>query len=435
MEQFILMDYSINWVTFWFIVIFTCLGGGLVVWTEKKISKRIFYSLFFLFFLIYEGLGISVNEYNTGLYTNYYIVFFVVLCISMISFRNLSIKTSIKSRTIENFISRYSNIIIFIFILTQCIVIIYPENKLTNLITPPLPDKSLVFSRIRDNEGNPLLSFISMFLMPFFYMALYKYRENKFILFLFIFAPIYVTYCESAYIARNTIALAILFYFSLIYYYNPNSRKRYLVYFAIIIFALIPLSATYIYMREGDYSRSISFLDAIDLLFRIECSYPYWFPTIYENTTEKVYFFEYTAYILFQPIPGFLKNIFIPEFDMNSIISTLLTGLTKVDESFFVPLSGLVAESVFIYGRKLFFIHAFMLGLVLNLFLNFLASHKQFMILLIYVIIYVAIIGPRAGVTTTMFYPFIIKSFVFVIIILKISEVHIKYSPFSRQLK
>ncbi|MNR22362.1 hypothetical protein D3C85_1393100 [compost metagenome] len=171
----------------------------------------------------------------------------------------------------------------------------------------------------------------------------------------------------------------------------------------------------------------IPFSAAIDGLFRIECTFPTWFHTIYNYSLKnETYIWDYFLWFITQPIPGFLKS-WLTDFNQNVSIAELLLGINKEDSiTFFVPLTGLIGESVFVFGRYFFFLHAILLGAVLNVFINFLESRNSFKVLLIYSIIYIGLAIGRTGSTGGMVYPYMLKTLVYVPFLLYVLNLKFK---------
>ena len=227
--------------------------------------------------------------------------------------------------------------------------------------------------------------------------------------------PIYVNYCASGYVGRSIIVLIFLYYTLVMYTYYPQKRKLILTFFLLFLVILIPTFTLLFFIRNGNSFEGYQITDFIDPIIRIECTYNYWFDDIYKYAfAGHSYILDYITYIIFQPIPGIFKQWLIGNFQVNYSIATILTGVTPNEETFFVPLTGLVAESVFIFGIYFFFIHAFILAYIVNLFLNFTLSKRSFNTLYIYAVIFTALITCRAGTTAGNIYPYIIKTLVYV---------------------
>ena len=129
----------------------------------------------------------------------------------------------------------------------------------------------------------------------------------------------------------------------------------------------------------------------------------------------------------------FTKKFFyfshLVDFNLNISIAKLLLDVDSSGTVSFVPLTGLVCESVFVFGKYLFFIHAIILAYILNIFANFLTSRDSFKTLLIYAIVFTCLGVSRAGTSGSVSYPFILKTLFYVPLILFIFNLtkYVKY--------
>ena len=236
-------------------------------------------------------------------------------------------------------------------------------------------------------------------------------------LFFLIVTPVYLIFCRDSYISRTLIVLSTLFYILILYYYHTNWRRKIIIFSAVLLFFSVFFLAAFISIRNGEAVGNISYIDSIKSLFIVECTFPKLFEDIYVNSLKGVtYGFDYIIWIITQPIPGFLKSSFV-DFQLNQSISRVLLGVDQNDSVSFVLLTGLVSESVFVYGRFFFALHAFILGYTLNLFVNLLSSRRNFYVLLIYSLVFTGLAIGRSGTSATGVYPFMIKTIVYVPVI------------------
>lgn len=221
--------------------------------------------------------------------------------------------------------------------------------------------------------------------------------------------------------------LTFILFVSLLYYYNEAYRRMIAICSFVFMFFSITFLTAYQSIRMGIEVTDISLSNALDGLFRIECTFPTWFHTIYDYSLKnETHIGQYFVWFITQPIPGFLKS-WLTDFNQNVLIAELLLGMHKEDSVyFFVPLTGIIGESVFVFGRYFFFIHAILLSAVLNIFINFLGSRSSFKVLMIYSIIYIGLAIGRTGSTGGMVYPYMVKTLVYVPFLLYILNIKIK---------
>lgn len=284
-------------------------------------------------------------------------------------------------------------------------------------------DRSLIDDMLRGIETitplQAMIRLISNIVAPFFYFCLFKYRNKYVKLFIILFLPLYFSYCSTAYVSRTQILMTFIFYIAIIAYYNKRHRKVIIIGCCSLIIALVPIMAAFVELRQGRGEINLNdFADSLDALFRIEGTFPLWFEKIYKNAFSETYSIDYILYILFQPIPGFIKQPFIGNFQINYSIGELLLDMDISDEDFFVPLSGIIGESVFVFGRYFFFLHAIICAYIINISSNFFKNFQPFSIIFLYIICYSGLVFGRAGTTGGSFYPFLIKSLFYINLVL-----------------
>jgi hypothetical protein len=302
-------------------------------------------------------------------------------------------------------------------------------------VSPPNVDASSMMESIQGKQVSGWVNFVNVIiniLIPFYYMSLIRFKKKPIFLLFFLVLPIYINYCYSSYVARTTMVLTFILFVSLLYYYNKSNRKIIIVSSLILLFFSVSFLATFQSLRMGVEVTDIPLSTAIDGLFRIECTFPTWFHTIYNYSLKnETYISQYLVWFLTQPIPGFLKS-WLTDFNQNVSIAELLLG-TRKEESFdfFVPLTGIIGESVYVFGRYFYLFHAILLSAVLNVFINFLESRNSFKVLMIYSIIYIGLAIGRTGSTGGMVYPFMVKTIVYVPFLLFL--LNVKFNKVTKQ--
>jgi hypothetical protein len=417
MDELLMMDYEISYSTLLFVFLFTFGIFYPIFRIAKTVFKKVFIFLFVLSYFIYSGIGISILN-DDGQYLFFFIFYTIVLAFSFFLFRNSNIKIKLDDVKIESIISKYGLFFIFIYNFFLVSLLFFPEFKLFNLISPPTVDASSMMEGIQGKKESGWFSIVNVFvniLVPFYYMSLVRFKKRPFVLLFFLILPVYINYCYSSYVARTTMVLTFILFVSLIYYYNEVYRRMIVVSSLVFLFFSVSFLTTYQSLRMGVEVTDIPFSAAMDGLFRIECTFPTWFHTIYDYSSKNsTYIGQYLVWFVTQPIPGFLKS-WLTDFNQNVSIAELLLGMGKEDSlEFFVPLTGIIGESVFVFGRYLFFLHAILLGAVLNIFINFLESRNSFKVLMIYSIIYIGLAIGRTGSTGGMVYPYMLKTLVYV---------------------
>lgn len=416
------MNYSISIWMLIFITFFSIFCASIAVKAASGQLKKTFLIFIYTSFYVYSGIGISIL--NDGeLYLCYYIIYTLVFTFALKTTEKKQLRPKFTEDILFYFIKRHGRSVVYIYFFLSFIGLIYPENKLFALISPPAMDRSLVDDMLRGLEPitpfQSMIKLISNIVAPFFYFCLFKYRDKHIKLFIILFLPLYFSYCNTAYVSRTQILMNLIFYIAIIAYYNKKHRKAIIIGCCSFIIGLIPIMAAFVELRQGRGEINLSgFTDSVDALFRIEGTFPLWFEKIYNNAYSKTYSIDYLLYIIFQPIPGFLKQPFIGNFQINYSIGELLLDMDISDEDFFVPLSGIIGESVFVFGRYFFFLHAIICAYIINISSNFFKNFQPLSIIFLYVICYSGLVFGRAGTTGGSFYPFLIKSLFYINLIL-----------------
>lgn len=414
-------DLNISYLTMLIVFLITIGLFWPVIKRTENIIKKVFIIFLMISYFIYSGIGISVLE-DKLTYTFYYIIYTIVLVFSLYIFRSKGFNMSITDTEIGDLIDKYKLKIIFLYTTLYLILLIFPENKLYLLLSPPSLDISNVMEMVvgeKKSDGfTSIITLLTNILMPFFYIALIRYKDKPLLLLFYILVPTYIIFCKDAYISRTVIVLNSLFYVSTLYYFNEHLRKKIIIIGSVVSFFSIFFLAAFTSIRSGDTVSNMSFGDALKSLFIIEGTFPSLFEDIYLNTIHGVtYGFEYITWLITQPLPGFLKSGFV-DFNLNQQISKILLGVDNNDTVSFVLLTGLVSESVFIFGRSLFFIHAIIFGFIVNIFLNLVTSRENFKILALYSLLFTGLAIGRSGTSATGVYPFMIKTIVYLPLIL-----------------
>lgn len=424
MGEFLTMTYHINWWLLAAITVFSFICGYIAVKSVKGTIKKACIALLTFSLFFYSGIGISIlNDYH--LYTMYYVVYFVFFVGSIKHFSFIKLRfATVSEGKLFSFIDKYGLTIIFFYVFISIFDLVYPENRLTNLIHPPVMDRSLVDERatgvVSRTSIQILLLFVKNVLMPFYFFSLYKYKNDVVKLFLCIFLPLYFNFCENSYISRSEILTYLCIYAAIVYYFNKEKRRIVRLCVAYLVIVGLPFFAVFTQIRNGEgYSgmEQLSMGDAVDALFRIECTFPMWFKDIWVNVNNGTHIIEYITYIVCLPLPGFIKQPFIGDFQVNYAIAEILLGLQTKESGFFIPLSGNVCESVFIFGKYLFWIHAIICGYLINCALNFFGSKEPLKVIMVAFAFLSCMSFGRAGTTGGSFYPFLIKSIIYIPIV------------------
>lgn len=399
-------------------------------WIRKvaNITQRVWYSLLVIFLLIYSGIGISLERANLD-YLFYYYIYIITLSLTLLvfhkKFQKKRFNLNINNSQILYIIDKYGGLIIYLYILLNITDLIFPVFRLQLLVSPPSPSLINHFNKyIEDVSINPIshsFYILRQFLLPFFYLSLYKYRNNyKKVLFILLFI-VYINYCASGYVGRGEILVAFIVVLLPILSNASSKQRKILLFFGIIIIPFISyLLVQFSYIRLGSSRVEMTVLDSLELLFQQEISYPLLYDN-YIGLTSNYGIGDYLLWITFLPLPGFLKFGFT-NFDYIIEFSSKLSGLYAYENGFSIILPGIVGESIYIFGKLLFPFHAIILGLIMSFLMHFLSSNKMYQYLTFFFVIKFSYALCRAG--TVSVYPMFFKYFLlFMLIIYMINNI------------
>ena len=209
---------------------------------------------------------------------------------------------------------------------------------------------------------------------------------------LFIFIIYYIGYCGNAYIGRGAILAVLLFIAVYLYHYFPKIRRGVVVTTVSLIPLIVIFFVSYISLRLGLSVDNLSFSDSLNSLVESESYYYSYFDDISGRAT---YLFNYIVWFITLPLPGFLK-VFDINMNFNALFTAHVTGASLSDvESIALP--GLVNESIFIFGKYFFFLHAILLAWVISMFYNSLHKSESNFFVILNSMITLCLFLPRGG--------------------------------------
>lgn len=406
-----------------FLIIFGTTLIFLWLFTYRDKKARIFFLFFTVMYLIYSGIG-GALEGVAPIYTTYYFVF--TCCISFGIYVGLKQKYSQKdfnnswSNFLDYFLDRYANKIILFYYFLLLSQLIYPENKLLNLITPPSPDVLSMLKERYQGDGTDLfttiISQIETIFYPFFLLSLYKYRKDTIKLAIIVLGTYYIDYCISAYLGRGSMIQALLIVFAFTYFYRPKLGKIILISSIVLLPTLLIFLVQYSITRIGGTAESISGMEAIGEILTQESGYPLHFEGILG--LQAKYRLNYLIWLFTLPLPGVFRGSI--DANLTALLSEDLLGMSRDSNGFYILLPGVVGESVFLLGQNLFWFNGILYGWLMGKTYRILSRYQQLFGLLIAVALCFGYTTNRAGVFSG--FPFILKVllyFYFILLFLK----------------
>jgi len=380
-------------------------------WVFKEVDRilKIFILILVAFFYIYCGLGVAYLQHPDNGYILSYIIYAATLSFFLKRFEKKRVRIPM-SQSISDYSLKWSTWIIVLYMLLSLIPLI-TAGKMSNLISPPPPAIGDVIADtdFEENRMSNILQTITSFVYVFFLFAVFKYVKKPWLIFILFFLPLYMAYCKNGYLARSGTAFKLMIPLSIIYYFNPKTRKAILISTLSAIPFIIILFAAYVDIRHGENSENLGFVDSLNYLIESETGYPRWYTLL---KTEAQYAYNYIIWLLTLPLPGFLKP-FEMNFNFNALFTADVLGISLANINS-ISLPGLVNEGVFIFGKYFFFIHAIIFAYVFMLLYNTLRTGKCNYVALFALMLQLSLLTCRAGSTGT--FPMVIKT-LFVILL------------------
>ena len=331
---------------------------------KRNKSASNYISIFFAFFIFYNGWAITTKDI-TNEYIFIYIIFTFSLLFSFLFFYKVFYKIEYSSNLyFGDFVeykitARLSYTIIFVYLFCVFFPLIYPSFNLANLLSPPKIDLRETFSRRLDGLDSgffiSLVSFVKLLIFPLFLIALQK-RYNKIsIVFVFMMLIFYVEFVITGYKSRGQLLSALFPILALYWYQNPS--KRFLITLCITVAApfTFVLFAFYANFRlQGELSLSdFNIMDSIVDILNSETSFVLTTGIPLIESRQNVDLINYFKWIVTLPFPKFLIGA-VSGARLNSEISEIVLGVKEGSSGYYIVLPGIVAESVYVYGMYFF---------------------------------------------------------------------------------
>lgn len=381
---------------------------------EKDEIKKYFY--IFCVFFYYLICGATSYLFSDNNYIVYYVVYTLAFSSALYFTRNTRIKLRVfSSAEFESFINKKAGIFIKFYFLFQFLQLIYPTNKLGNLISLGHPD---VNAALETSLEHSMFDTLGQILGLMFYIFLSKYVNNPAKLIKILLFSTYLSYASSSYLSRGAILRLLVVVFFLFYINYPKIRKILLLSAIGSVSFLLIFFVSYMYARSGGAFEAVSLSTAVEKIVEIELSFSYNFETVLSvSKIPRIGIWQFFLWFVTLPLPGFMKPGVLSE-SMNVLYTYDVLGLDIDDVSFFVTLPGLAIEGVYLFGLYLYPLHAILFAVMINCLINTLRQSSVFSFLCIYYIINIPFQAIRGG--TQSFYATCLKIIPFVLILLYI---------------
>lgn len=404
------------------IVLVVLAGTGLIGLIATRLVREYWPRMALIGFLIgtliYSGLGAAAPDVP-----GYYIVYYFVVTISFVfGYCTIYLLSVGFSRKVGNTLlgalsktesARKWNIVIIAYILLQFFPLVYPEIKLTELLTPKAPNLIVAWQeQFREQEVNYILKlaeYVRILIFPFFLIALYRYRKRIVVLVFLLFLPIYAQHVIFGYVGRSPIGMALLLVFVSQWAMYPKSRTKIAIVGMIVLLLGLAGSYYYVIIRMGGRPENLNVIRASIRIITYEISFPTKVGVPLIESGQQADLLAFVRWIVTLPVPKIFTGE-IPGARSNYDISEIILRVGTGERGWYVILPGLVAESVYIYGTRFFWIHGIFLGLLASISIRLVEKTPQLLFLQAYLLILFSYILNRAGIAALL--PYIINYFI-----------------------
>ncbi|WP_297971228.1 hypothetical protein [uncultured Bacteroides sp.] len=371
------------------------------------IEKKILYLFIACFYFLF--CGFTSFLFDCGNYITYYSIYTFFLGFTLCYSRDISFKVDfIRKEDFICFVEKYAKYYLVFYFVYQFLGLIYPENRLINLFVLRAPQARDALESSLEHTVGDSIGYLNTI---FFYIALSAYIKKPWKIIFLMFFNMYLGYANSSYISRGGILRLFVVIFLFLYINLPHKRKLIIVLATILSFFSVIFFIGYMYLRMGGEFVIVDFSFAFQKIAEIELSFAANFDEVLKFSNDE--FLRYLWWFISMPLPGFLK-FGTADIAINQGYTENIMGMSSFDDNFYIMLPGLAIEGVYMF-RGMYFFHAILYGMVVNLFYNTLFKSPVFYVYCIFNIINIPFVSIRGG--TQMFYSTTNKLIIIVLII------------------
>jgi hypothetical protein len=315
------------------------------------------------------GLGAAYEGSPTE-YIRFYAIFLITLALAFtITLRWTSgVANRLADMPAQRFTALTQHPMVVRWILTAYFLLLlapllYPTLQIHKLWTPPRPDiTSFTGLESRADLLEELIRYGRLLTFPFYLTSLYYFRRRYLWLAILVLLPSYLKLCTFGYIGRGGIVIGALMFVLIVWLDRREKRKLIAVsavaglpFFLYALFILGHLRA------DVDYRYQASTMgEAIRQLIFSQTSFPTLSGIVFDSgqTTDLP---DYLRWLATTPIPKVFTGS-LSDTRINYELAYLIRGMLPGDVGYTVDLTGVVTESVYIYGRNWFWLHAVFVG-------------------------------------------------------------------------
>lgn len=381
-----------------------------VGYVAYKLIRNKFFKITLIFMLfavfMYSGYGIAYTNVQNS-YLTKYVIYIIALAIPFILLGQKEMNGQTCFSNVDRFLishPRFLGNVTFLYFTMMFIPLVYPEFRLFDIfkygggVTESLYDDRNMY---KANFLITVVDMVKMFLTPFFYAYLVVKKQKcpkSYYSTIIMFINILMAFLRYRYFGRYQILVygveLYVLTFGLSGFKLSIAKKHILIILGTLV-ASIPVLYAFTITRIGGTASNLSFMESLGLLIASEASYPTW----YDHILNSGLIHGQTAglfllWLLCLPIPSFIwpskPRISADEFTYS------ITGKRYTDAGYSSLLPSAMGEGFMFFGDDFFWLHAFVVGLITALFLNFLLKNKT-MIYYVAVIIITSLIFGRGA--------------------------------------
>ncbi|MCM8781921.1 MAG: hypothetical protein NC828_02585, partial [Candidatus Omnitrophica bacterium] len=308
---------NINPLILLIVLLGTLFLSSLSLRAVRGIWKRLLILGFFSGLCFYSGIGAAYSDvpyYYLLYYFGFLCAFAFAFWLFNIAFANLSSSTGQRLTRVFSNVDVHPAwlLVIYIYLLSYIVPLIYPELRLQDLFLPPHPDLLASFARRWElqkvNILQKLVEYARVLLTPFFYIALFRYRQKLGRIILIFVVLLYLQYVGEGYVGRSPVIIAFATILLGLWVIYPKRRPVLIAISIIAIFFVLALSYWYMIIRIGGNPRSVTPIGAALNTLEIETTFPRDVGIPIIESGARVDLAAYAKWIITLPIPKLITG-------------------------------------------------------------------------------------------------------------------------------
>lgn len=413
-----MITLEIDQVRLIYLIVGSCAVAAGIALASRGPHQRTMLSGFFIGLILYSGIGTTDLDVPSELISMLFVFSgSVILGFSLgkYTFSNVApafgnwVEPALEANNYRS-IWKY---IIAIYIALHIADLVIPTFRIHHLFSPPSPDiKAWLYNSVfkNTNATSTLIEYGKVLISPFFYIALYHYRGRLLTVATCLLLVVYVEYVSQSYIGRSDILVNLLLFFCVAFFLTPKGPMRTITVASMIAAAPLILIGFQAYMslRLGvapgatpASSQGFAPLNAAAALANSEFTFLEATGTPLIESGRQIDLKRYLVWIITLPIPSFLKqdvDIALVNYELSEVVLWKNIG----EDGWYVVLPGLLAESVYIYGKHLYWIHGIFVGFTISLLTRICEKSPHLTVLFFYLTIMMSYNLNRGGIASVL---------------------------------